>query len=531
MLDELTAKNLGLIEHAGVQLGPGLTVITGETGAGKTLMLGALRLLRGDKAAKSVIGPSGPAAEVAARFTAGADELVLRRSIDGSRSRAYVDDSVSTNAGLAEASDGRIAIVGQHDQLSITTGAGARALVDAALDAAGERARSDYRTAWDHLRAIRAEIEAIGSDLRGLEREHDALAYQIEEIDGAALEEGEERNLAADLTRSRNAEALAVELDTALTSLGDEGAGAFIERARASLGRAHGLDPSIEELITRIDAIATELGELAGSLAVFVADLEVDPLRLERLEERMAVLSAMKRKYGDTIEDIMVFRKEAEARSSILAELLEASSDVEQRHRTALDAVVDVGARLRASRADTARRVAAAAEGHLQELGFEDPTVSVAVEPAEPSAQGCDRLEIRFASSSSLEPGPVSAIASGGELSRLVLALTLAAGAVDAEVVAFDEIDAGVGGTTALAMGAKLAALAEDRQVICVTHLPQVAAHADAHLVVRRTGDRAGIEQLEGDARVDEITRMLAGLSESHKGREHARELIEAAGP
>ena len=185
---------------------------------------------------------------------------------------------------------------------------------------------------------------------------------------------------------------------------------------------------------------------------------------------------------------------------------------------------------MRAARIEAGRAISTKAIDHLVALGFTDPVVIIDVEPTDPASHGCDRLTVRFASSSALEPGPVSSIASGGELSRLVLALTLAAGTMDADVVAFDEIDAGVGGTTALAMGSKLAALSEDRQVICVTHLPQVAAHADAHFRVTRSGDVASVEHLEGDDRLDEVTRMLAGLSASETGKEHARELIDAAG-
>ena len=529
MLDELTAKNLGLIDRADIEVAPGFTVITGETGAGKTLMLGALRLVRGDKAGKGVIGPSGPRTEVAARFVDDGSELVLRRSVDANRSRAYVDDVASTNAGLAEAAAHRVAIVGQHDQLTITSTGGVRSIVDEALDERGREAKRQYRAAWDDLTAIRSEMTQIGNDLRGLEREHDALAYQIEEIDGAELEPGEERSLAASLGRLRNADELARGVDGTLDDLGDEGAGAFLERAQTSLHRAGAIDPELADIADELDAAVDRLRQVTGSLAVWATTIEVDPGLLDDLEQRTALINDLKRKYGDTVEDILVFRKDAGERAEALAQLLESAADIESRHEAARGTVIEAGAAVRTARAQTARDVADRTETHLRALGFSDPVVTIDVDEAEPSRHGCDRTVLRFASTSSLEPGPVSSIASGGELSRLVLALSLASGAMDAEIVAFDEIDAGVGGTTALAMGSKLAELAEDRQVICVTHLPQVAAHADHHLVVKRTGDRAWIETLDEDGRIEEVTRMLAGLSGSDKGREHARELLEAS--
>lgn len=530
MLDEITATNLGLIEQADIRLGPGLTVITGETGTGKTLMLGALRLVRGDKAGKSYIGPAGDSCEVAARFAAGGVETVVRRSVDGGRSRAYVNDTATSVSALVDTVATSVAIVGQHDQLTITSTGGVRSLLDRSLNSVGRKATRAYAEAWAASQAIAAELEAIGSDVRGLERDLDMLRFQIEEIDAAEIGAGEETDIRLSLARLRNAEALGDDVATALTALSDEGLERNFQTALAAVRSAAALDETLQPVAVRLESLATESHDIAGELAVYATSTEADPRRLDELESRLALVNSIKRKYGDTIDDVMTFRKDAGARENEFAALLEAASDIDERRAAALTTLVDAGAELRAARQEAGVATAQGATGHLTDLGFSEPVVRIDVSEADPGANGADRVTILFASDAALTPAPVSAIASGGELSRLVLALTLAAGTADASVVAFDEIDAGVGGTTALAMGEKLARLADDRQVICVTHLPQVAAFADAHFVVRRDGQIASIEHLTGDHKLTEITRMLAGLSESERGREHAEELLALAG-
>jgi len=530
MLDEITATNLGLIEQAHIRLGPGLTVITGETGTGKTLMLGALRLVRGDKAGKGYIGPAGDSCEVAARFASGEVETVVRRSVDGGRSRAYVNDTATSVAALVDSVAASVAIVGQHDQLTITSTSGVRSLLDRSFTPAGRKAHAAYAEAWGAFRALAAELEAIGSDVRGLERDRDMLRFQIEEIDAADIDAEEEADIRLSLARLRNAETLGDDVDTALMALGDEGLERNFQTALSAVRSAAALDETLQPVALRLESLATEADDIAGELVIYATSMEADPHRLDELESRLALVNGIKRKYGDTIDDVMTFRKDAGAREIELTALLEAASDIDERRTAALNTLVGAGTELRTARQEAGNATAEGAIGHLTDLGFSEPVVRIDVKEAEPGANGADRVTILFASDAALTPAPVSAIASGGELSRLVLALTLAAGTADASIVAFDEIDAGVGGTTALAMGEKLARLSDDRQVICVTHLPQVAAFADAHLAVRRTGQTASIEHLDSHDRLTELTRMLAGLSESERGREHAEELLALAG-
>jgi len=529
MLDEVTARNLGLIEQAAVRLSPRLTVITGETGTGKTLMLGALRLVRGDKTSKGIIGPASDSCDVSARFVIDNQELVIRRVIDVSRSRAYIDNAAAPASALNELVGRTVAIIGQHDQLTITASAGVRTMVDRMLSDEGLVARTAYHSAWTTLRGITAERDALGGDATSLERERDTLAHQMAEIDHAAILDGEEEQLRSRVVRLRNADALAAELSSTLDALGDDEAGRAVDLAITSLRRVQAIDPSLDALVVDLQDMATSLNETATQVARMLGDLEEDAEDLAGVEDRLAVITSLKRRYGPTSEDVVTYRKTAGERHDELAAALDASETLGLRLADATDALEGAGRALHEHRATAAATISDVARSELKDLGFRDPIVNIVISHAPPGPLGADTASVRFASDASLEPGPVSAIASGGELSRLVLALTLASGASDASVIAFDEIDTGIGGSTALAMGEKLASLASSRQVICVTHLPQVAAFADLHLSVTRSGTAAEIVQLGPEERLTELTRMLAGLSQSETGRVHAEELLAIA--
>jgi DNA repair protein RecN (Recombination protein N) len=527
MLEELSVSNLGLIKSALVEFGPGLTVVTGETGTGKTLMFGALRLLGGDQAPKGMIGPHGDELDVSARLREGTTELVLRRVVTAKRSKAYVDDAIVTAGALADAVAGSVAIVGQHDQHIITSQAGVRALVDRCLDGKGVESKVAYGDAWDRYAAVLDEARTLGGDLRALEREAEMLSFQIEEIDAAGFAVGEEADLRSAVAKLRSAETLTAEIDTALGALSDEGAQSHLDIAARSLRRVTDIDPALGSIAERVSEVITALSEASGDLVRYTSDLGSDTGDLEATEDRLALLGTLKRKYGDSIEDIVSFHKDASARRETLDNLLRSAQDIEERIETAKTAVAAAGAMLTANRTKAAAGIAKRAVVHLRDLGFSDPVVRFEFSEHEASRWGSDSLALLFASDASLRPGPATSVASGGELSRLVLALTLAAGGADATIVAFDEIDAGIGGSTALAMGRKLAALASDRQVICVTHLPQVAVHGSTHLNVERQGTTASVRKVTGSDRVAEIARMLAGLGESETAQQHAVELLE----
>lgn len=530
MLDELLVENLGLIARAAVEPGPGLVAVTGETGAGKTLLLGALRLLRGDAARSDRIGPAGPETRVEGRFVVGGEEIVVGRRITEGRSRAYLDGSMVPLRLLEERLRGVVEIVAQHEHVALGREAAVRPLVDATLDDPGRAALGAYAEAWERRQALRADLASLGGDRRALERELDLTRHQAREIAGAGIAPNEDRDLTEQVERLRHAQEIAAALGTAHAALADDGGvGDQLGEVMAGLRRAAGFDPGLAEAAGRTAALADEAADLAADLRRRAEEVEDDPAALETLQQRLAVLADLRRKYGDTLAEVAAFGEEAARRADSLGGLLDRADSLGLEVATAEAVLAERGAELSAARAAAGARLAAAAEGHLRQLGFRSPVLRVTVTPTAPSRSGLDKVELVFASDAALEPGPVARVASGGELSRLVLAVHLAAGVGEAPVVAFDEIDAGIGGATALAMGEKLAALARGRQVLVVTHLPQVAAFADTHLVVDREGSQAGVRRVEGETRLEELTRMLGGLPASERGRGHAAELMAAA--
>lgn len=528
MLEEVVVENLGLISSASLTPSPGLTVISGETGAGKTAMLGALRLLIGEPAPKGLIGPDGDDTDVSARFVANG-EHVARRVVTSSRSKAYLDGAISTASALRETIGPMVSIVGQHDQHTITSSDGVRHLLDASLTSSGRKDIEAYADAWLAYETVREEADLLGTDQRHLARELETIRFQIAEITDSGFEIGDEELLRDLATKLRNVDELATAIDVAIERLGDRGASAAVEDAARALSGAAGLDSNLAELQGQAVALLTAVSDINAEIVRYASDLEIDPALLEETEQRVALLTSLKRKYGDSLESVLSFLKDAEAREEELASLLSSAGAISDRLEAATDTLHIAGDALRATRQQAANRIAETALDHLRDLGFTAPWVAVSVEASAPTSTGSDTATVLFASDEALVPGPVSSIASGGELSRLVLALTLASGGVETDVVAFDEIDAGVGGETALAMGQKLASLAATRQVLCVTHLPQVAAYADRHYVVTRKGVSATIVSVADDDRTEELSRMLAGLSTSEKGKQHAEELLALA--
>jgi len=529
MFDVLSVTILGLIAEARIEPGPGLIALTGETGAGKTLLLGALRLLRGDTARTDRIGPAADEARVDGRFLVAEEEITVARRLTPSRSRAYLDGVMSPVGALAERLGKVVEIVGQHEHITLGQDRAVRNIVDAALDSEGTAALDGYRRAWEAHRILIADRDAIGGDRRTLERELDLARHQFREIEAAGLLPGEDARLATLLQRLRHAEEIAAALARAHTSLGDEGAAESLGSAVDAIRQAAEHDPELETLAMRLESAANEVTEAAADTRRAAETLEHDPASLEEAEQRMAVLGDLRRKYGDTLDDVLEFGAQVETRATNLETLLERSDSLVTEIETAENQIVVAGEALSGCRRKAAEQLSGAARGHLAELGFEDPIVRISVDPGDPGPSGADRVRLMFASDAALEAAPVGRIASGGELSRLVLAIHLAAGVADVPVVAFDEIDAGIGGSTALAMGRKLADLAGGRQVFVVTHLPQVAAFADTHYVIEREGPTASVRRVDGEERLSELTRMLGGLPESRQGRGHAAELIALA--
>jgi DNA repair protein RecN (Recombination protein N) len=532
MLEELRVANLGIIGEAAWEPGPGFIAITGETGAGKTLLLGALRLLLGSAAKRDQVGPLGEEAKVEGRFLRNGTEIVVARRVVGSgRSRAYVDGDMVPAKTLESRTAGLVEIVGQHDHLVVTRADGIRRLLDAALDPAGVAADAAYREAWERLQTLEADLQALGGDRRALEREVEVARFQVDEIASAEFATGDDALLTIRAGRLRSAEGIAEHLGGAAeAAAGERSAGELLGLVFDELTRAARLDPSLERVVNLAHDAVTLTADLATEISRVAEDLEHEPEELEEVERRLALLGDLRRKYGETLADVLDYGEAATTRIVHIERLLERAESLESELKTARAAVEEAGVALSQARSHAAERITHATVRHLTELGFTNPVVHLDVIATDPGPNGTDRIELNFASDASLPPGPVGRVASGGELSRLVLALRLASGVGEASVIAFDEVDSGIGGETALAMGTKLAALASGRQVLCVTHLPQVAAFADRQLVVERTGATAAVREVSGEDRLRELSRMLSGLPESERGRRHAAELLEMTG-
>lgn len=530
MLDELIVENLGIIESAGIEPGPGLVAVTGETGAGKTLLLGALRLLRGDTARTDRVGPHADEARVEGRFVFEDGEVTATRRVGADRSRAYLDGSLATARALSERFEPLVEIVAQHEHVALGRERSIRDLVDGQLDATGQARAEAYREAYEELVGLEREAEQVGGDGRLLARELDLLRHQAAEIERAAVTEAEDEELRLRLRRLRHAGEISEALAATHEALDSDDAA--VDHLRAGLDRlrdAAKLDPDLSAHASDLEGAIVVVEEVASALRDAATALAHTPGELAAAEERAAVVADLKRKYGETITEIVEFGQNATERADVLQKALDRAETISAEIGAVRERVVEAGAGLTEARRTSAEALADRAVELLRTLGFRDPVLRFHFEPSEPARSGTDRVRLEFASDAALTPGPVSRVASGGELSRLVLAVRVAAGASEAPVVAFDEVDAGVGGATALAMGRQLAALGRSGQVLVVTHLPQVAAFADRHFVVERTGHNASVRRVEGEERVEELARMLGGLGATDGGRLHAEELLALA--
>lgn len=527
MLVHLRAQNLGLIEAAEIEPGPGLTVITGETGAGKTLLLGALRLLMGDPADPQIVGPYAESAQADGLFSdnseLGATRIVPREG----RSRSYLEGTIVSAGVLQERLSERVQIVGQHDQLELKKPRVLLDLLDANLGPEGRDVRDAYSEAWISLQDVLAERKDLGGSQLELARQLDLARYQRREIEAAGFSPGEEGELERQNLRLRNAAEIRENLIAAVVALDgiESDVGELISRLR----KIRELDPGAGVFAEVAESLGYSAHDLSRDLNASTESLIEDPETMALVESRLNVLGTLKMKYGRNLAEILEYGQEARQREEELAGLLERAESIESEVAHARARIDAIAAALTTARLEVARSIEAKAAAHLVDLALESSSIHFEFEPSEPGPTGTDRLKLLFASHEKLEPGDLARVASGGELSRLILAITLATGLGASPTLVFDEVDAGVGGATALAMARKLATLAARQQVLCVTHLPQVAAFADTHYVVTRTGATASVHRCEGADRLTELSRMIAGLPESERGQQAAAELLELA--
>ena len=541
MLRELHITGVGVIDDLDIELHPGLNVLTGETGAGKTMVTVGLSLALGARASASLIREGATSAKVQARFDAPPDadewaedgEVILARTIaaDG-RSGSRIGGQIATATALTQLGSILVEIHGQHQTQRLLTPAMQTAFLDRSAGEMHVLALAGFQEVFDELRRTSAELEALTAEARERERELDLLAYQVREIEDVSPAAGETTALAAEEARLGHVERL-LDLSAAATGvLGDEGgAQDGAAAALAAVREAAGLDTSAEDLAARAEAILAELTELGRDLRSYRERLEADPGRLAGVRERLAALKGLQRKYGETDVDVLAFLSAAAGR-------LEALAGADDRRRelqgavTTLTASADSRAAvLTKGRAAAAGPLAEALQSELRQLGMPGAAVEVSLITLDPvSATGAERVELRFSASAGQPALALAKTASGGELSRTMLACRSVLADIDAvPTLVFDEVDEGIGGEAGLAVGRRLARLAADRQVLVVTHLPQIACFADRHLRVRKQDGIAAVERLDDDQRVQELSRMLAGMSDSDTARSHAQELLAEA--
>jgi DNA repair protein RecN (Recombination protein N) len=527
MLAELVVRDLGVIDALSLVLAPGMTALTGETGAGKTMIVGAIGLLAGGRADPSMVRPGATEATVEGRFVVDGEEMILTRVVprDG-RSRAYRDGRLLTAADLADQAAALVDLHGQHAHVGLLGTPSQRRALDryAAVDL------GPLEAARQAVRAADQDLQDLGGDATARARDVELLRFQLAELEAAHLQGADEdevlaaeEELLADADAHRAAAAAAEALlDT------EGGARDQLAQALAALGdRA-----PFAALRERLVAATAELEDVAHDLRSAAESIESDPARLAAVQERRGALAELRRKYGSgpraPLSEVLDAYGALSDELAALEGHAERAAAAEAAKRTALAAEAKAAAVVGKRRRQHAPGLAAAVRDGLADLGLPRAEVAIEVGTADPG----DDVQFLLALNPGLPAAPLAKAASGGELARTMLALRLVVGARVPTLV-FDEVDAGVGGTAARAVGRALAALAADKQVLVVTHLPQVAAFADAQVAIAKEDDGhttvVRAEGLGSDARVREIARMLSGLAASESGQEHAEELLATA--
>ncbi|RKN04012.1 DNA repair protein RecN [Streptomyces radicis] len=582
VLEEMRIKDLGVIDDAIVELSSGFTAVTGETGAGKTMVVTSLGLLLGGRADAGYVRAGASAAVVEGRITVAPDSaaalraaeagaelddgaLLVSRTISAEgRSRAHVGGRTVPAGLLGELGEDLVAVHGQTDQQGLLRPARQRGALDRYAGEAVAGPLAAYQETYARLRAVAAQLAELTTRARERAQEADLLRFGLDEVAAVEPRPGEEAELAAEASRLGHAEALAAAAATAHGALAGDPADPEGIDAVTLVGAAHrvlqgvrGHDPALADLADRLGEVGILLTDVAGDLAGYSSGLDADPLRLAAVEERRATLTHLIRKYGERDDDTdgsTALLAWAERGAARLAEL-DGDDDrigVLTEERDALRArLTELAATLGEARREAAKRFADAVTDELTQLAMVHARVQVEVRQNAAAADdedaidldgrrvtygphGADEVELLLAPHPGAPARPIAKGASGGELSRVMLAVEVVfADAAPVPTYLFDEVDAGVGGKAAVEVGRRLAKLADSAQVVVVTHLPQVAAFADRHLVVEKTSDgsvtSSGVRSVHGEGRVRELSRMLAGQEDSDLARAHAEELLATA--
>lgn len=550
MLQSLRVKNLAIVENVRVDFGAGLNVITGETGAGKSVIVGALGLILGERADRTMIRSGETRYGVEASFhladpsnvdtlldELGIDacdegHLLIRRVVTGSGSNQNtINDCNTTLQALKRVGDLLVDMHGPHDHQSLLSPAFQLDL----LDSFGHlwKTRSVYEDLYAELRTLKHQRHELEADDQTVAQQLDMLSFQIKEIEAADLESLSEDELEREHTIAANASRILELAGAACNALTEDEYCAFnaLVAAQRALEDLGALDKELAPCREDAASAALQVQEVADTLNRFVQSINADPDRLQWLEDRKALLHSLKRKYGSTLADILTFLKDIKERLHELETRGERLAALDATTTAVFTKLMEAGTTLSRERYTAAARLSELITEHLQDLGFEHGSFKVALQKVDPCPVGIDEADFGFAPNVGEPMRPLKAIASSGEISRVMLAVkTVLANHDTIPVLVFDEIDTNVGGEMGNAIGTKLAGVAESHQVICITHLPQVAVHGAHHFGVRKQV-REGrtytdIQQIEGQDRVDEIARMLSGDERSNTALQHAEELL-----
>lgn len=576
VLAEMRIQGLGVIDDAMLELHPGLTVVTGETGAGKTMVVTGLHLLGGGRADASRVRADTPRALVEGRFEidagspaakvvteAGAipDEdggLIALRSVNSDgRSRAHLGGRSVPNAVLSGLAEQLLAVHGQNDQLRLVRASEQRSVLDRFAGDPVTRPLTEYQRVRAEWAEVAQELVDRTERSRELAREADVLKHSLAEIDALAPEAGEDQALVEEARRLSDVDQLREVGDGAQQALNGAadgspdapGALGLVADAQRRLAAAD--DPVLRDLDSRLSEAAAVVGDVASELGAYLERLDADPARLEQVLARQSELKQLTRKYAADVDGVLEWAAQARERLSEMDTSDEALAAMAQRRDELAVEMVEHARELSQARSEAAEQLSAAVTEELVGLAMRDSRIEVVVEPREAEesdsaavqvddrylhagSDGMDNVELRLVAHSGAPALPINKGASGGELSRVMLALEVVLADADTvPTLVFDEVDSGVGGRAAVEIGRRLARLASTHQVIVVTHLPQVAAYADRHLVVDKGSSggltRSDVRTVADEQRVAELARMLAGLDATETGRAHAEELLSTA--
>jgi DNA repair protein RecN (Recombination protein N) len=573
VLVELRLRGLGAIDDVTLELGPGFTAITGETGAGKTMLLTGLALLLGGRGDAALVRAGHARAEVEGRFrvdptgavaaqveqSGGAldgDEVVIARTVaaDG-RSRAYLGGRSVPVATLAALADDLVTVHGQADQRGLLRPAVQRKVLDAYAGEAAGQPLADYRNAFAELASVRTELDDVTTHRRERTLEAEGLRQGLADVDAVTPELGEDVALGAEAERLGHVEALrgaAISAHDALSGTATEGVEltdvlGLLGAARRELEAVRGHDAELDGLAGRVAEASYLLADVAADLSAYVDRIDADPARLAVVQERLSRITALTRRYAADLAGVLEWAAQARERLASLDDDDTRVQELTARRDDVLVSLTDAAARLSSARSEAGSRLESAVSGELHGLAMTDAALPVTVEQR-PDAGGLliggarvafgpwgvDDVELQLVPHAGAPARPLHRGASGGELSRVMLAVEIVlAGVDDVATFVFDEVDAGVGGRAAIEVGRRLAGLARTAQVLVVTHLPQVAAFADRHVVVAKTESglvtSTEVDLVDGQSRLRELSRMLGGLEDSTLAQDHAEELLATA--